>query len=144
MYGLLDIATSGMVAQRQRLDVISSNLANQDAILDSKGEVNPYRRRIPVFQVGAASGAGSAGGRNYGVRMAKIELDNAPPALGAFDPSNPLAYKTGPNKGYVARSSISSVVENINAMEAMRAYEANVMAADISKQMVASALRLIA
>jgi len=144
MYGLLDISTSGMVAQRQRLEVISHNLANQGAVIDENGAVNPYKRRIAVFQVGRqASSASSNDPRNFGVRMSKIEVDNAPPNLREHNPEHPLAFKSGPFKGWVAETNISSVVENLNAMEAMRAYEANVMAAETSKQMLTTALRLL-
>ena len=44
----------------------------------------------------------------------------------------------------MAETGINSVVENVNALEAVRAYEANVMAAEATKQIMASSLRLLA
>jgi flagellar basal-body rod protein FlgC len=143
MYGMLDISTSGMIAQRQRLDVISSNLANQNALFDANGQLNPYRRRSALFAPGNPS-ATTAQGRKFGVHVAKIDVDSAPVQPRVFDPDSPQAFKSGPFKGYVAETGVNSTVENVNALEAMRAYEANVMAAEATKQMMASALRLIA
>jgi flagellar basal-body rod protein FlgC len=143
MYGALDIAVSGMIAQRTRFDVITANIANQDAILDSKGQVNPYRRREVFFAPGDPS-AGTARGRAMGVHVAEIGLDPTPFQPRVFDPSSPLAYKDGPNKGWIAGTNISPVVEQINSLEAQRAYEANVMAAETTKSMMAQGLRLLA
>jgi flagellar basal-body rod protein FlgC len=78
------------------------------------------------------------------VRVARIDLDPTPVQPGEWDPSSPYAFKDGPFKGYVARTNVNTVTETVNAMEAVRAYEANVMAAEATKQMFAAALRLIA
>ncbi len=143
MYGILDISTSGMVAQRTRLQVVSANIANESAILDSEGRLNPYKRRFAVLAPGNP-GASSRAGRTLGVHVAQIEVDQAPPRLREYNPDHPFAYKDGPYKGYVAETNINTTLENINAMEAVRAYEANVMAAEATKQMVTAALRLLA
>lgn len=141
MYGALDISTSGMMAQKVRLDVASANIANADALLDSQGRLNPYRARRVMFE---ASEGAQAGEQAFGVRVARIELDPTPVQPGEWDPSSPYAFKDGPFKGYVARTNVNTVTETVNAMEAVRAYEANVMAAEATKQMFAAALRLIA
>ena len=47
MYGSLDIATSGLIAQRTRLDIVAANVANAKNILNAQGEYDPYRRRLP-------------------------------------------------------------------------------------------------
>jgi flagellar basal-body rod protein FlgC len=138
VYGSLDISTSGMIAQRTRLDVASANLANADTLLDSSGRLNPWQARRVMFA--PASRDGSA----LGVRVAKIEVDRSPSTPGEFDPSSPYAFKDGPLAGYVARTNVDSVRENVNAIEAVRAYEANVMAAEASKAIFAATLRLIA
>lgn len=147
MYGLFDISTSGMVAQRVRLEAASANLANQDSLLDSKGNLAPYRRREVMLAAGTkgAGGAGNAQGqRSFGVHIAQIAIDQSAAQAGKYDPTNPYAYKDGPFKGYVAQTGIDPTVELVNSMEAVRAYEANVTAAESTKQMVASALRLLA
>ncbi|HYD00944.1 MAG TPA: flagellar basal body rod protein FlgC [Phycisphaerales bacterium] len=144
MYGLLDVSTSGMVAQRVRLEAASANLANQDSLLDSKGNVAPYRRREVMLAAGRADGAADAQGRTFGVHIAQVAVEQSDAKPVKYDPTSPYAYKDGPYKGYVATTGINPVVEHVNALEAARAYEANVMAAEATKQMVAAALRLIA
>jgi flagellar basal-body rod protein FlgC len=142
MYGTLDISTSGMIAQRARMEVVAANLANRDVILDSSGRVNPYRRRQVHFAPGDPS-AKTAEGRAFGVHVAEIQI-NEGALRWKHEPSNPFALKDGPRAGYVQVPDIDPVTEQINGMEALRAYEANVMAAESTKQMMAQALRLLA
>lgn len=143
MFGTLDISTSGMVAQRIRLEAISANLANANTLLNEKGELDPYRRR-EVFLAPNRLDAKAEDGKGLGVRVASIGIDKNEPVPRTYDPSSPYAFKSGPFKGYVAETGVNTVIENINAVEAVRAYEANVMAAEATKQMSASALRLLA
>jgi flagellar basal-body rod protein FlgC len=87
--------------------------------------------------------AKSADGRRMGVHVAAIQID--PRAVRwQHDPSNPLAEKAGEHTGYVLVPDISLVTEQINKLEAERAYEANLAAAEATKSMMAQALRLIA
>ena len=143
MYGALDISTSGMIAQRTRLEVIAANIANQNTLLDAHGNIAPYQRRIAAFAPGDPAAKG-AQGRGLGVHVAEIALDPTPAQPREYDPDSPYAYTDGPYKGYVAATNINPIVEQINAIEAARAYEANVAAAEAIKQMTAQALRLIA
>ena len=137
MYNSLDISVSGMVAQRTRLNTIAANLANQNTILDANGEPNPYQRRFAVFAPGDDSGG-------MGVRVRSIEVHDGPPKL-KWDPSSPYARQPGtPDAGYVYTPNIDPITEQIDAMEAQRAYEANVQAAEAAKSMMAQALSLIA
>ena len=138
MYGALDIAVSGMIAQRARYDVTTANIVNQSAILDSKGEVNPYQRRITLFAPGDPT-AKTAEGRRLGVHVAQIALDQTPFPK-AYNPSSPYADKDG----YVPGTNINPVIEQVDAMEAGRAYEACAMAAETTKAMMAQGLRLLA
>lgn len=142
MYGSLDISTSGLIAQRTRMAAISANLANRETILDSSGAVNPYRRRHVMFAPGDPSAA-TAEGRSLGVHVAEIAIDENAVRL-RYEPGSPYAYQDGPNRGYVPVPDINPVVEQVNALEASRAYEANVAAADATKAMMAQALRLLA
>lgn len=142
MYGSLDIPTSGLIAQRTRMATIAANIANAHAILDENGKVNPWRRRMVEFAPGDPS-AGSAEARALGVHVADIAIDDAPFKL-KWDPGNPHAYTEGPNQGYVPEPNVDPVLEQVNALEASRAYEANLASAEALKQMMASALRLIA
>ncbi|MEQ8769921.1 MAG: flagellar basal body rod protein FlgC [Phycisphaerales bacterium] len=138
MYGALDISTSGMVAQRTRLEVISANIANARTMLRADGGYEPYRRRTAMFAPGDP-GASTQAGRQLGVHVADIELDRAP-FESRYQPDSPYADA----EGYVKVPNINTTVEQINAMQAARAYEANVVAAETTKSMMAQALRLLA
>lgn len=139
MYGMLDISTSGMIAQRERLTAISANIANRNSI---QPDGTPYRARHVFFSVGNPH-ANSAQGRELGVHVSRIEEDQGAYNL-RWDPGNPRALRDGPRKGYVEESNVNPVVEQVNAIQAARAYEANVVAAEATKSMMAQALRLIA
>lgn len=143
MYGSLDISVSGLVAQRTRMDVIAANLANRESIVDASGNPNPYRRRIAVFQPGDPT-ASTPSGQAMGVHVGKVELDQSD-FRKVFDPDSPYAQPDdSPDAGYVYYPNIDQVTENVNAVDAVRAYEANVAAAEATKSMIAQALRLIA
>jgi flagellar basal-body rod protein FlgC len=142
MYGTLDISTSGMVAQRTRLNAIAANLANRNTVLDANGNVNPYRARTVHFAPGDPNAA-TAQGQQLGVHVARIEQDPREFNL-RWDPGNPMAYREGPKQGYVPEPNVNPVVEQVNALDASRAYEANVMAAEATKTMMNQALRLLA
>lgn len=138
MWGSLDIPTSGMVAQRVRLEAIAANIANKDAIKDANGRYSPYLRRAAEFAPGDP-GAQTASGQQLGVHVASIRIDEH--ALRPqYDPWSPFADASG----YVMVPDIDPIVEQVNAMEATRAYEANVVAAESIKSTVAQALRLLA
>lgn len=149
MYGSLDISVGGMVAQRTRLTTIATNIANSNTILDAQENPEAFRRRIPVFMEGdpssrvALEGNRRFAGGGAGVHVHEIMLDDAPPRR-VHDPSNPFAKPEGhPDAGYVYYPNIDTVTEQVNALDAQRAYEANVMVAEATKSMVAQALRLI-
>ena len=133
MYGALDISTSALVAQRTRLNVISANVASQKAILNADGEYEPYRRRYVVFAVGDP-----ARGSREGVHVQSIEIDPSPlrPVL---EPGSPYADKDG----YVYYPNVDPIIETMNAMEATRAYEANITAIEATKSMMSVALQII-
>jgi flagellar basal-body rod protein FlgC len=139
MYGTLDISTSGMIAQRTRLTAISANLANQNSVMP---DGTPYRARRVMFSPGDP-GASDPDGREMGSHVSGIEIDQSPFNL-RWDPGNPRAIKEGAEAGYVRMSNVNPLVEQINAMQASRAYEANAAAAETTKTMLAQALRLIA
>lgn len=138
MYGALDISTSGMIAQRTRLAAIAANIANAGTIVNEAGENEPFLRRVAYLAPGDPS-AGSRGGRRLGVHVQSIE-----PEEGAvrerYVPESPFADE----RGYIRVPDISVQVEQIDALTASRAYEANVAAAEATKGMVAQALRLLA
>jgi len=138
MYGSLDISVSGMVVQRARQTVAAANIAMQNALVDAEGNYAPYLRRHLMVAPGDPE-AGSPAGRALGVHVQSIEAD--PSALrDKYDPTHPFANADG----YVQVPDISPIVERMNAMEAARAYEANLAVAEATKTMMAQALRLVA
>ena len=138
MYGALDISVSGMIAQRTRIETLTANMVNANALEDGQHRFNPYLRRHVLFAPGDPSASTDAG-RAMGVHVSEIFAD-----------PNSLTRKHMPeskwadSEGYVMAPDISPVVEYMNMMEASRAYEANVAAAEATKSMVAQALRLLA
>ena len=101
------------------------------------------RRRIPIFRPGNPD-ALTPGGRAQGVHVGEIDFDESE-FRKKWDPTNPYARPEGTeDAGYVYYPNIDPVTEQVNAMEAVRAYEANVRAAEATKTMLAQALRLIA
>lgn len=134
MYGTLDVAMSGMVTSRIRLEVATANVANRNTLTGPDGEYAPFRRRMAVIATGDPSS-----GSKLGVHVAEI-IRNDGPLTPKYDPSNPFADADG----YVGYPDIDPTTEQVNAMEAMRAYEANLMAAEATKSMMTLALKLLA
>ncbi|MEX0876798.1 MAG: flagellar basal body rod protein FlgC [Phycisphaerales bacterium] len=133
MYGTLDISTSGMVAQRTRMSVIASNIANVNTLENAEGEYAPYLRRAAML---APSGNAN---HPQGVRVSDIEIEEH--ALRKeYRPGNPHADADG----YLMVPDIDTTSEWVNGLQASRAYEANVAAAETTKNMIAQALRLLA
>lgn len=142
MYGSLDISTSGLIAQRTRLTAIAANIANKDALFDANGNFSPYRERETMFAVGNPASP-TAMGQSLGVHVAQVSESQAEFPL-KYDPGNPYAFKDGPKKGYIPTSNVDMFKQMFEQMDATRAYEANIAAAEASKQMTTSALRLLA
>lgn len=113
------------------------NIVNQNTFLDENGRNNPFKRRVAMFSPGDPS-AKSAAGRASGVHVASVEQEEGFQAR--YEPSNPYAD----DKGYVKYPNINSTFEQLNALQAQRSYEANVTVAEATKQMMTTALRLIA
>jgi flagellar basal-body rod protein FlgC len=134
MFDVLDIGASGLEAQRTRLTTIAANIANVNTTRDASGKANPYRRRFVVLEPGQARNPNAPG-----VRVSKVELDRSP-FNQKFEPWNEDADA----KGYVKYPNIDTAVEYVNALEASRAYEANISLLETSKAMINSTLRLIA
>lgn len=121
------IASSGMTAERFRMDVISSNIANANS-MQVKGGPEPYRRRDVILQ------AGEDGVEIRGVIQEPTENR---PFRRIYDPSNPNAVD-----GYVTYTNVEPIFEMVNMMGASRAYEANVAAFNSAKAMFRSALNI--
>jgi flagellar basal-body rod protein FlgC len=140
MFPALDISTSALVAQRVRMNAISSNLANMSTTHNEAGEPAPYQPRFVVFEADEGVGAGGA----LGVRVKEVVVDqDAQPRL-KYQPGHPDAIKSGPYQGYVAYPDVNMMTEFTDAMEAARAYEANLGSIEIAKDLAQQTLRILA
>ncbi len=137
MFNALDVSTSALVAQRARLDVISSNLANISTTRNEKGESVPYTPRFVTFQTDTNL---TTSGGGQGVKVASVETSQVEPSL-KYDPGHPDA---NPETGYVAYPNIDMTTEFVDALEATRAYEANIGVIEITKSMGQQTLQILA
>lgn len=117
-------SSSGLYAERMRLDVISANIANANSV--STPEKAAYSRKIVVLQAD-----------DNGVTVEKITDDNVPLRV-LNEPDHPMAD----SDGNVEYSNVNPVVEMVNMMSATRAYEANVAAFNSAKGMIQAALTI--
>jgi flagellar basal-body rod protein FlgC len=136
MFNTFDVSTSALVAQRQRLNAISSNIANISTTRNEKGEPEAYQPRYVTFQTDAEL-ATSAGG--MGVKVGTVEYSQASPLM-KYEPGHPDAN----DSGFVAYPNVDMTTEFVNALEATRAYEANIGVLEITKDMGNRTLQIIA
>lgn len=137
----MDVSSSAMSAERTRMNLISSNLANANSTKTAEG--GPYKRKDAVFSavpVGQSfdSALNKAGGNvPEGVAVVQITEDQNPPRL-QYDPSHPDAN----GEGYVAYPNVNVVEEMADMIAATRAYEANVTATQAAKSMALKTLEI--
>jgi flagellar basal-body rod protein FlgC len=140
MIPAIDISTSALVAQRIRMDVVSSNLANMSSqVRDANGEMQAYEGKFVIFETDDAVGTKDGA---VGVKVATVETEKLEPAY-RYEPEHPYAIKSGPKKGYVAYPQLNMTAEMVDALVAARAYEANLGAMEISKNMAQQSLRIL-
>lgn len=139
MLRALDISTSGLVAQRVRLDAISSNIANMSSVKNEKGEAKPYQERFVVFQPDEEVHAGDGA---MGVKVAEVRTETVEPNY-RWEPNHPLAIKEGKMKGWVAYPNMDMMVQFVDSLIATRAYEANLGVMEITKSLGEQSLRIV-
>ena len=139
MLSAINISSSALVAERARMDAISSNLANISTTHNEKGEPVPYTTKFVILQTDPAIGANGAAGVKA---MAQTNVNIKP--LLKFEPGNPDAIQEGPEKGYVAYPNVSMMEQFTDAMVAARTYEANLGVMQIAKDMEQQSLKIIA
>jgi len=148
IFSSINIAASGLTAQKMRLDVIADNIANVNTTRTTEGGAfrrsrvifrprvsQPYWRSpfLPTFlqdEVGK------------GVRVSKIEKDYASDVRLVYDPTHPDAIKSGPQTGYVEYPNVNIVNEMVDMIAASRSYEANSAIINGSKAMFLKALEI--
>lgn len=139
MLNSLDVSTSALVAQRVRLDAISGNLANMSTTHNEIGEAKPYQPRFAVF---AADSSIQGPGGAPGVKVTSVEIADVEPRW-KYQPGHPDAVRQGDRQGYVAYPNIDMTAETVDALEATRAYEANLSVIEVTKSMSAQTLRIL-
>lgn len=126
-FNVLDVAATGLSAQRIRINVISSNMANVNTTRTEEG--GPYRKKNVIFKHVLE------GEHKGGVQVDRIHEDTKPPRL-QYDPAHPDANE----EGYVAMPNISPIEEMVNMLEAARAYESNISVITTAKQLANAAM----
>ena len=141
LFGMLEISGSALLAERQRAEVVTSNMANLETTRTAQG--GPYRRQLVVFRAQrlprfpllmAALEPAAA----RAVRVSNVVADPAEP-VERFQPGHPDANA----RGYVAYPAINPVEEMTDLLGAVRAYELNASAVQASKTMIQQSLDIL-
>jgi flagellar basal-body rod protein FlgC len=117
---IFGIASTALNAQRVRMNLTASNLANAGTSASSEGEA--FRAKRPVFQALVDAAHLDAGSPYQGGVKVKKVVDDGAIIPRVFDPHHPLADKDG----YTYRSNVNEVTEMVEMMEAARSYQNNV------------------
>lgn len=132
----LNTIGSALTAERYRMDVVAQNIANQNTAASSPEEA--YQRKQVVFQERAMTFDEQlqkvSGG---GVRITEI-VELGEDVTPVYDPTNPIADENG----YVYYPNVNNTEEQIDLLEASRAYEANLTALSVVKAMAAKGLEI--
>ncbi|TYR82716.1 flagellar basal body rod protein FlgC [Priestia megaterium] len=141
----MNITASALTANRLRMDVISSNMANVETTRGTyvDGQWQPYRRKMVVMQ--SASGPSFSSVLNSemqksnqsGVKIKKIIEDQSPFKL-AYNPSHPDAN----DQGYVQLPNVDPLKEMADLISTTRSYEANVTVLNANKSLLTKALEI--
>lgn len=146
MFTSINIAATGMSAERLRTDVISNNIANASTTRTQEG--GAFKKSEVIFEPVASDNPtwrlpfvneDMDNGPGKGVRVKTISKDTSQGRL-VYDPQHPDAIQSGPNKGYVEYPNVNIVEEMVNLISASRAYEANATVVQGAKEMFGSAL----
>jgi flagellar basal-body rod protein FlgC len=144
LFDSLAISGSALAAERQRSEVIATNMANAETTHTEAG--GPYRRREVVFQSPGASSfklalarsGGSTGAVSGGVQISEVVDDPTPPVM-RYEPGHPDANKDG----YVAYPAINPVMEMVDLMSSVRSYQLNASAVSATKQMIQQSIDIL-
>ena len=137
----MNTSSSALTAERTRMNLISSNLANVNTTRTPEG--GPYKRKDAVFMATPVADGfgraldGAAGKHVREVSVAEIVEDKSPPRM-QYDPGHPDANA----QGYVAMPNVNVVEEMADMITATRVYEANVMTAQAAKNMALKTLEI--
>ena len=143
LFGMLDVSGSALQAERERAEVVASNLANAETTRTAEG--GPYRRREVVFTTRPAVTQNFAGTLAtvadvavQGVRVERVVTDPTPPVR-RYEPS----HQDADAEGYVSYPAINPIEEMVDLMGAARAYQLNVAAVQSTKAMIVQSLQIL-
>jgi len=144
LFDSLAISGSALAAERQRSEIIAANMANAETTHTEAG--GPFHRREVVFQSSGASSfrlalanSGQPGGAPAGsVQISEVVDDPTPPVM-RYEPGHPDANKDG----YVAYPAINPVMEMVDLMGSVRAYQLNASAVAATKQMIQQTIDIL-
>jgi flagellar basal-body rod protein FlgC len=131
----INASASALDAQRARMEVAVSNLANADSTRSANGE--PYRRREVVLESAAVGAPAGDGFQAHGVRVAAVLEDQAA-FRRRYEPSHPDADADG----YVSEPNVDVPEEMVDMLGAARAYQANLTAIGLIRDTIQKALEL--
>ena len=139
--GGFDISASALTAQRLRMDVIASNIANAETTRATfeNGKFVPYRRKMTVMEPIRADFRDVLNGKlaTQGVRVTEIKEDPTP-FRQVYNPGHPDADENG----MVNMPNVDLLREMVDLVSATRSYEANVTALNASKAMFMKSLEI--
>jgi len=139
LFSSMDISATALSAERTRMNLISSNLANVNSTRTAEG--GPYKRKDAIFTATPLPGSfASALDKAQGARSVEVTgvvEDQRPPRL-QYEPSHPDANAAG----YVAYPNVNPVEEMADMINATRSYEANVTAVQAAKSMAMKTLEI--
>ncbi|MDR2798352.1 MAG: flagellar basal body rod protein FlgC [Treponema sp.] len=146
IFNSINIASTGMSAQRLIADVIADNIANASTTRTTEG--GPYRRSRVIMRPKTEGPYWRSpflpdmmdNGPGQGVRVVEIQKDFTTKNRLVYDPTHPDAITSGPQEGYVEMPNVDIVTEMVDMIAASRAYEANASIIDGSKTMFQRAL----
>jgi flagellar basal-body rod protein FlgC len=131
----LRVSASGLSAERVRVNLAASNLANAETTRGPDGK--PYQRLDPVLESVPFDEALGAAPEPSGVRVAEIAKDGSP-GRRVYSPSHPDADRDG----FVTLPNVNPIHEVVNLLSSQKAYDANATAVDTLKTMAARALEI--
>lgn len=138
IFDAINISSTGLTAERTRMEIISKNIANASTTRTSNGQ--PYRRQLAIFKERKGDSfndilRGKTESNYGGVKLSKIAEDKSA-FKKVYDPGHPDANK----QGYVLMPNVDVIKEMVDMITATRAYEANVTAINATKSMALKAL----
>lgn len=148
LFTSINIASTGMSVERLRTDIISDNIANASSTRSADG--GKYQKKTLILEPVSSEhptwrspfvAADQDNGVGKGVKVREIVKDTTQGRL-VYDPGNPDAIQSGPNKGYVEYPNVNIVNEMVDMISASRAYEANASVIQGSKEMFSAALEI--